>query len=127
MKYQSGFVTTREFNLPNITNNLTELLAALYALESVPDNWNGTIFTDSRITLFRVTNGVKFAGIPQGMIDRAMKLRRNRKYKCSLVGGHPTREELKKGFKRKNGLPVSQFNVFVDGQCKKAIKDFLGK
>jgi ribonuclease HI len=56
----SGIVTPSEMGLDSITNNLTELLAAVNALEHF-DKWNEksdyskiVLLTDSRITKYRM-------------------------------------------------------------------------
>lgn len=127
IKSASGVVTPQEVeSIERITNNFTELLAALKALESVPKDWSGILYTDSKITMGRITRGSKFNGIPNDMRLRTLDIRRNRNYKVVLVAGHPTRLELENGVRARNGLPTSIHNCFCDEECGKRAKDFLG-
>src|SRR3990167_11188278 len=65
---------------PAVTNNQTELYAAMKALSSVPRSWDGILWTDSRITLLRVTTSNKFNGIPNWMRNQILSLRTKSKY-----------------------------------------------
>jgi ribonuclease HI len=114
----SGHVTPAEIGLPAVTNNLTELLALLLALEPLPAGWAGRVFTDSLVTLRRFTpGGKKFAGIPADLVGRVIDARtRLGAYSLTLLGGHPNRAELAAGV-RKDGLPVSAHNVWCDKRC----------
>lgn len=118
----SGTVTPAQVGLPVVTNNLTELLAAVEALEACPAGWAGTIHTDNKVTLHRVHPRPKPArpsmvGIPQALRDRlaAAKARLGR-YAVRLVAGHPTGAELAAGRTAK-GVLASPFNVACDILC----------
>lgn len=119
----SGVVTPREAGLPKITNNYTELLAAVQALENMPAGWAGTIYTDSQITLFRIRNQKpKFNGIPQDLQQRVWAARKRLgNYQVVLVGGHPTQNDLALG-QDSRGLPVSKWNVECDKECTRLSK-----
>lgn len=126
MKHDYGAVTPGVMGAGKVvTNNQTELLAACTALASVPEGWDGTLCTDSLVTLYRVTDGEKFANIPGWLEARARGFREGRKYKVKLVAGHPTKAELLSGARKRNGLPTSHWNVFCDGLCRKAGEAFL--
>ena len=125
LQYSRGIVTPEEAGLDSITNNYTELLAVVKALQSVNKDWRGVLYTDSKVTLTRVTVGHSFKAIPNAMRLEVLSLRRGRGWQVSLLGGHPTKDELKQGFKRKNKLPVSKWNVFCDEQCKQLAKEFV--
>jgi hypothetical protein len=103
------------------------MLAAVQAMEALPDGWHGTLYTDSQVTLLRLTSGRSFNGIPDALVARlrAAQARLGR-YGVVLVGGHPTRAELHAGF-RKDGLPVSWHNVFVDRLCRDLAQSVLSK
>lgn len=107
-----------------VTNNITELYAAVQALEAMGEGWDGIIHTDSSITLQRITEGVSFANVPQSLRIRALAVRRGRKYKTKLLAGHPTKEELVKGKARRNGNPVSIWNCWCDEQCQRLAKEY---
>lgn len=122
-----GVVTPEELGVSTVTNNVTELLAAVKALQSVPPGWDGTLFTDSRVTLLRITTSYRFAGVPDFLKQATLFLRRERNYMVQLIGGHPTRKELAEGRRARNGLPVSPWNVLCDETCTKLAKDYLNK
>jgi ribonuclease HI len=129
----SGFVTPADVGLPTVTNNVTELLAAIRALEAAPDGWSGTLYTDSKITLYRVDQRRKgqkparMAGVPAWMRD-ALQTAKSRlgAYRVSLLGGHPTAHELNRGC-REDGLPVSMWNVHCDRVCRRLAEEGLSK
>jgi ribonuclease HI len=123
LRYASGVVTPETIGVDGITNNVTELYAALRALESVPRDWAGTLFSDSKCTLMRLTNCRKWRGVPDWLRVRVQKRRAGRKYVTGLLGGHPTQAELKRGL-GKRGHPVSEFNVFCDKECTRLARAF---
>lgn len=112
----SGMVTPLVLGAPAVSNNLTELLAAVEVSEALPDGWDGTLYTDSQVTKFRLEGSKKFAGIPQALIDRCVAARLRLRFRVVLLGGHPTRKELEAG-RREDGTPVSAWNVRCDRQC----------
>jgi ribonuclease HI len=118
-------ITPEDADTANITNNFTELYAAIRALES-ENTKKVSLFTDSNITKLRLTTSNKFANIPKWMINRAKELRKIGNYEVTLLGGHPTKKELITGRKKKNGLPVSKFNCLCDEECNKLAKIFQG-
>lgn len=118
IKSGSGVVVPQNVGLPRITNNLTELLAGYYALQSVGKDWGGTLHTDSRVTQLRLTVSHKFKGIPENFMNAVLSLRQTRNYKVRLVAGHPTRKELEQGFSNRNRLPVSIHNRWCDRECR---------
>ncbi len=124
-KVEHGIVTPRDIKLPTVTNNVTELLAALYALESVPVAWEGTLYTDSLITLRRVTTSSAFKNVPNDLRIRVLDRRRTRKYKVKLLAGHPTKADLRLGYKGKFNKPVSEHNHFCDLRCRALSQAYL--
>jgi hypothetical protein len=125
-KKKSGIVTPLQIGLPVVTNNFTELYAALQALDQYP-NFDGTLHTDSQVTLFRLLDGESFKGIPQHLRLRCLRLRRGRKWHARLVAGHPTKKELLDGIRQRNGLPASQWNALCDRMCTKRAEEFKRK
>ncbi len=126
----SGLISCEDLEIKTISNNYTELFAALKGIASVTTwncRWDGTVYTDSLITLRRITNGLKFNGIPNSMRLEALHLRRFRRWKVVLIAGHPTKAELESGVARRNGNPVSKWNVFCDEECKRLAAEFMQK
>lgn len=123
----SGIVRPKDYGLRNITNNLTELLAAINGLEAMDQEWRGKIWTDSRITFLRlIKKNTKFNGIPGELVTRCFQLRNNRKWRAHLLKGHPTKKDLRKGHTDKY-KPVSIHNVWCDKECRRLSQWFLEK
>lgn len=119
----SGFITPQQAGLPAISNNYTELLAAVEAMERLPDGWEGPLFTDSFVTVCRLTSvAPKMNGIPDDL-QRRMWLSRDRlKITACLLDGHPTKFHPKRGI-GKRGNKVSRWNVLADFLCgEEAVK-----
>lgn len=122
---ESGVVTPQEAGLPVITNNYTELFAVVKAMENLPEGWDGTIFTDSNVTVSRIVRRrkpPKFEGIPADLQLRLAEARKRIVYDVVLIAGHPTKEELRLG-KNHKGTPVSKWNVIADEACETAGSD----
>lgn len=124
----SGTVTPADVGLTHVTNNLTELLAVVLALEYLPRGWTGELFSDSGVTLARFRNRrAKMNGIP---VELQCRLRTNQErlgaIATTLLGGHPTRLELLRG-QRSDGTPVSVYNMRCDDLCKQRAAEFLQK
>lgn len=121
-----GTITPAELGIPEVTNNVTELLAMVRGLESLPDGWAGPIYTDSLITLYRAERPrkSKFNGVPGWLRDRLAAARgRLGAITLHLLCGHPTREELAAGRGRR-GYPVSIHNVWADAECNRQAAAF---
>lgn len=123
-----GSVTPEEMGLPTISNNLTELLAAVEALEALPDKWDGVLFTDSQVTQRRLVNPrAKMNGIPSGLQHRLAVARyRLGRFNVGLLAGHPTRKQLSDGRGRR-GLPVSRWNVECDRACTQIAREISSR
>lgn len=104
-------------NMKAITNNLTEMIALVLALEALPAGWSGQIYSDSKITLGRVFLNWRCDGIPMALQAR-MHVATDRLgvYQWWLLDGHPTRAQLAAGI-GKRGQPVSEHNVWCDHAC----------
>lgn len=123
----SGIVYPSDLGMETISNNVMELIAAMKAIKSVPPDWAGVLYTDSIVTLHRMTDGKRFNGIPYSIRLEALDLRRAKKWKVNLVKGHPTRKNLQDGFKNSayGTVRVSKHNVFCDLLCNLRAKEFL--
>lgn len=125
---RSGVITPQQAGLPAITNNLTEMLAVVSGLESLPVDWRGTIYSDSQITLGRVFQGWKWKNIPL-WLHRGFQAQRSRLVNWDqitwfLLQGHPTKSELAAGVGSR-GYPVSEFNVWCDLECGRRASEFM--
>lgn len=114
-----------------ITNNQMEQIAILLALEAMPDDWSGTVHTDSSVARGRIFNKRSSINLPETANTRIqIALSRLGHIKSKLIQGHPTKTDLIKGYGKKRGLPVSVHNVWADHECnrqKVLALDFLAK
>ena len=122
----AGIITPKDIGLPTVSNNVAELYATLMALESAPKGWAGILYTDSKVTLLRLTTSDKFNGVPLVLRDKCLRLRRWRQWSVVLLGGHPSKSDLEVGYDHR-GLPVSRHNQFCDDRCRSMAERFLNK
>lgn len=120
--YNSGIITPKQAKTAVITNNFSELYAFCQGIYSLSEDWSGTVYTDSTVTLSRITTGNKFKNIPLWLKNRVRQAR-NRRWQAKLVGGHPDIFELVKGTNTK-GIHVSRCHVFCDQICTELADDF---
>lgn len=66
----SGLITPAEAHVPAVTNNLTELLALVAGIESLPWRWAGTIYSDSWVSLQRVFCEAPLRNVPDWLVKR---------------------------------------------------------
>jgi ribonuclease HI len=123
-----GILTPEDVNLPTVSNNLCELMAAVVGLrvglKHLQKPWNGTIYTDSSVTRHRLSDGVSFMGVPCGLKVEVLRLREYHNFRVVLLAGHPTKYELNKGLTKDKGCPVSKHNVWCDHACTQMIARF---
>lgn len=117
----SGYLTPDEIGLPLVTNNLTECLAVLVALENMPEKWRGTLYSDSRNALVALACDGRRDYLPQAIQDRFTAALdrlgiRGRDQSTKLLKGHPTKADIYRG-KTISGRPVSAHNVWCDRRC----------
>lgn len=117
LRWESGVVLPSELGCEKVTNNQSELIAAVLGLEAMPDDgecvdW----FTDSEVTLWRLTTGKRWANIPGEWKKRALAVR-ERIDNAVLLAGHPSAAQLRVGMSREKNLPVSIHNRFCDLMC----------
>lgn len=113
----SGFVRASEWPGGKVTNNATEFLALVLALEALPEGWSGDVCSDSKVTLGRLFDGWKMTGIPPAWVTRGGRaLRRLGRLTPVQMDGHPTKAQLERGV-GKRGNVVSVQNVWADREC----------
>ncbi len=127
-----GIILPKDVNLDVITNNLTEMLAVLRGLYSMPEKWHGYVCSDSKVTLDRVfvirevKDPVVWKGIPSRMTKMYKFVTEKVDWSsCQRIqlAGHPTRQELIAG--HKEGVRVSKWNVACDWICKSLSKEYM--
>lgn len=122
VRQASGIVTPEDLGVAAVTNNQTELLAAVRALDAVGKEWRGVLWTDSEVSWFRLQESKRFNGVPAWLRLWTLELRRQpRQYQVKLLGGHPTKKDLERGHRR-DGTPVSSWNVLCDKRCQQLAK-----
>jgi ribonuclease HI len=126
----SGVLTAADCGLPRVSCNVTELAAAVFALEAAPAGWRGVLWTDSRCTLLRVRRSprqAKLNGVPAWLAARlAAAKARAGGYEVRALGGHPTRADLERG-RFLTGEACSVHNVYCDRLCGLAGDRFLAR
>lgn len=107
----SGVVLASDIG-QSVTNNFTEAYAAVQVLKGLPDDFAGTLFTDSRVTMCRLVNPrAKMKGLTKQLVsDLRKQVGRHPRLRVELVAGHPTRDELFRGI-------GSRWNVLCDRMC----------
>lgn len=121
---RSGIITPADLDIDEVTNNVSETIALVRALESIPADWSGVVFTDSMVARQRLLNPKLMGSLPVYLKKRVAVLQR-RKLDIRLVAGHPTEQELKQGYANRNRFPVSIHNVACDRECTRLAKLFL--
>lgn len=125
-----GVISPSQAQMPAVSNNLTEMLALVKGLESLPEDWKGEVFSDSQITLGRAFTGWKWTHIPTWLHLRYSRVREYLVYfdrfEYTLLAGHPTKVQLAAGVGR-HGYPVSVHNVWCDDACRRAGEYLLTK
>ncbi len=127
VNHQSGVITPAGYGLETISNNVSELYAAICGLEAVNEHYLNTWFTDSKVTLLRITIAkTPFNGVPLQLVERvrAIQKRFSGGIKSMLLGGHPSQAELAAGV-RKDGFPVSKWNCMCDRLCNEQRSKFF--
>ena len=92
VRRDSGIIEPGDMGVALVTNNQTELLAAVRGLEAMSSDWAGTLYTDSKVTLARLQGGERFNGVPNWLRIRTLELRRKRRWVVALVAGRRTQQ-----------------------------------
>jgi ribonuclease HI len=111
-----------------ITNNHMEQIAITLALEAMPEGWSGRVLSDSQVALGRVFRGWARRNLPRNVSERSARaVKRLGRIETVLLQGHPTRADLEAGTGKKRGLPVSEHNVWCDGECSRRAALFMAE
>lgn len=123
----AGHILVEESGMETVSNNLTEMLALVNGLEILPEDWIGTVYSDSLITLGRAFKEYKWNNIPLWLFQRfgraVARLKNWAVIDWVLLQGHPTKKELAAGIGSK-GYPVSIHNVWCDKACNLVSENF---
>ncbi len=116
---QSGVILAKSEEWPKdvVTNNISEYYAILRALVSLPDEWSGPFFTDSRIAREWIFGHTPAPVVKHWAEMLAHTKRRLGKIDAKLLAGHPSERALVLGT-NSNGNPVSCYNVLCDNLCR---------
>lgn len=108
-----------------VTNNIAEQYAMVMALEYFPDGWAGTVYSDSYVAITRLKGKGTHKNLPASLIARTRAvIKRLGNVKYVLIQGHPTKEQLARGWGKNINTLVSIHNVYVDQACNEAKKLF---
>jgi ribonuclease HI len=122
---QYGWMERGSSTPDGVTNNLTELTAAMAALvwmcKATP-RWSGRLFSDSQITLGRLSQGWRMKGVPDRWVERvAAVLETVGDVEFVHLKGHPKPADLDAGFMVSptsgRTYPVSRHQVKCDSLC----------
>lgn len=103
--------------MDTVENNITETIAILLALETLPLGWTGTLYGDNLNSIRRAREPRKIKKVVPSFIREAMVAACDKvAVQYVLLGGHPTKQELIDG-RRKDGAMVSKWNVMADKLC----------
>lgn len=127
VSWGGGVVTPRQLGVKEITNNITEFLAAVEALRAMEDGWRGVLYTDSEVTLRRIRKGRAGPELPPELLRKLLEEKERLLFTVELVCGHPTKKELAKGFRERNGLPTSEWNLWCDKKCVQLANEYRQK
>lgn len=124
-----GVITPIEMMTDLVTNNQTELLAAIHGLHNIAGMEKDVIVhSDSSTTIGRVFKKFPFNNIPDWMVmllkREQKRLEHFRTFRYVQLDGHPTKQQLAQGF-GKRGNPVSKWNVLCDQMCNDAAQKYL--
>ena len=117
IRRDSGIVTPDFLETNEVTNNQSELMAALQALLAQPPGWRGKLHTDSQVTIYRLNGGGTERSMTPVLNRELTFARGHSRCEVSLVGGHPTKIDLEKGFLKRNGAICSKWNAACDARC----------
>lgn len=109
--------------LPSITSHVAELYAIIRALDSVPSEWTGEVYSDNETAIGWYFQTYKVNALP-ALVLREMLTSRNRlfnfpKIEFAVCKSNPTQKELM--YKRAldgTDMPVSIYNKMADKICK---------
>jgi ribonuclease HI len=111
--------------VPTITNNYAEYVAAVRALEALPEGAHVQVCLDSEITIGRLFYKWACSGIPDKLRYRGERaVARLGSARPILLDGHPTRAQLAAG-RGSRGYPVSRHNVWCDTACNREKDKYL--
>lgn len=111
LSFGSGIFTPKWMDKKEVTNNHTELVAALYGVREAKDRgiqitrW----YSDSEVTLGRISKGWALKNVPEWMVCLLQDLRPGFGIQCIHVDGHQG----------------NQWNEFCDLLCQRAGEEYL--
>lgn len=130
---QSGLLTNDQNGGVLVTNNVTEMLAALRGVEAGRRLFGMErtmrLYSDSWVTLTRLFQQAKRKNLPLWLSDKLDYMLRKGYFanvEYTLLNGHPTKAELETGV-GKRGYPTSIHNVWCDKACGEIAREFLQK
>lgn len=123
---ECGIILCDQLGVKLMTSPLAETYAAVRALWPMPNGWDGTFYCDNETAIGRIFWDWACNGVPKHLEKQARGLgKRLNVLQPILLGGHPTKKELENG-RRKDGKPVSKWNVLCDKKCKQLSKGYFG-
>lgn len=120
---ESGLVVMEDYPELHgrLTNNQIEYRALVACLVALPAGWNGPVYSDSRNALRAVFRPDDPSWVPRPWMGMARRAKARLGQLTPLhVGGHPTRNDLRRGYSMKGHL-VSEHQHWCDRECVRII------
>ncbi len=125
-----GVVLPSEIGMTTVSNNLTEALAVLIALEWLPAGWSGEVRTDSLNAIRVFRDDPEREWLPRDIVERAGEaLDRVGRITWTLVKGHPLKKHIVRSHAGETvlsakGYPYCLDNHWADEACTQAWKTY---
>jgi len=123
LEFRHGVLLPVHTQTATVSNNNTEFIALCRGILALPDDWRGTVASDSLIALGWVFKGYDTTNIPASLRRRIPEVRaKAAKLDHILLAGHPSRKDLAAGrrLSKLPAYPVSIHNVRCDTLCNEA-------
>lgn len=122
---ECGYIMAHALGVDAISSPLAELYAGIRGLWPLPEGWDGTYYCDNESAIGRIFWNWACNGVPEFMIQQTRVLRARLPVKPPvLLGGHPSRADLERGTRAKDGKPVSKWNVLCDKKCRQLSEQY---
>ena len=128
VRQASGIILPSDGYNGVISNNVSELVAAVVAIEAMPIGWTGTLYSDSQVTLGRLFLAWPLRNVPRYLVTRLWAIQRTERLagvQHVLLQGHPTKADLAAGIGKKRNLPVSKWNAWADRECAHQASEYM--
>src|ERR1043166_547843 len=75
VQQKSGILLPAQIKMSHVTNNVTELFALVKGILSLPEDWEGMVYSDSHVSLLRIFRYGKLNNVPDCFMDGIKRAR----------------------------------------------------